>query len=362
VKANLLVAAAFIAGCQVALAQPGPTYRIPEYIAYFLLHAPDARSGGMGMAGTATSGDANATFWNAAKLTEAPKSFGASATYSPWLTQLQSGLWMGYATAYKKLGKGHVIAASVNYFDSPLLNSTGMVSDARDLSISASYAKQLGSHFSVGASLKYISSDYGDVVIGGVNLKPGRAVAADFGAYYNTHTGDPETGENINWTFGITLSNVGGKISYGTGPEHFLPTVLRLGGGFSYTADGKHKLNVTADAGKLLVPTPVPGRNVNEKPLLKAMVGSFSDAPGGFKEEMQEIVLAMGAEYWYKNAFALRGGYHTENRYKGDRKFFTAGAGARFFKNYGIDFAYLFPEAKGSPLKDTYKITGMVNF
>lgn len=361
-KANLLLVTALSAGCYNAWSQPGPTYRTPESAGYVLLNAPDSRSAGMGMAGTATSGDANATFWNAAKLTEAPGRFGAAATYSPWLTHFQSGFWMGYATAYQKLGKGQVIAASVNYFDNSGMFSTGSSSNGRDIAVGASYAKEFGSHFSMGASFKYVASDLGNVVVGGSVLKPARVVAGDVGAYYKSRVSDSETGENINWTLGITLSNIGGKMDYGAGVALFLPTSLRVGGGFSYTADGRHKLNVTADAGKLLVPTPIPGRNVNEKPLLKAMVGSFSDAPGGFKEEMQEIVLAMGAEYWYKSAFALRGGYYTENRNKGGRKFYTFGTGARFLKNYGIDFAYMIPENKESPLKDMYKVTGMVYF
>jgi hypothetical protein len=316
----------------------------------------------MGHAGTATSGDANAIFWNAGKLTDAERDFGVSATYSPWLPHLVDGVWLGNVSGYKKIGKGQVVGASVQYFSDPLVGSVAALSSGSDIAFSGAYARQLGSHFSMGVTLKYISSNIGNGVIGGFPLKTARAMAADIGAYYKSQSTDAEGDDNMVWTVGATLANIGPKMDYGLGMDYFLPTTLRIGGGFSYTANGQHKLNVTAEAGKLLVPTQVPGRLPSQDAYLKGVIKSFSDAPGGFKEEMQEVVLAMGAEYWYKGLFALRGGYHAESKEKGNRKFFTAGAGLRLLEHYGIDFAYLIPADKGSPMKNMYKISGSVYF
>ena len=359
-KATLLTLACL--SCVMTNGFAQTIYRVSETAGEFLSKAPDARAGGMGHAGTATSGDANSAFWNVGKLTDAPGNFGASATYSPWLPSIINNAWLGYATAYKKLGKGQVVGASVQYFSDPAIASAPALSSGGDIALSASYAKQLGSHFSAGMTLKYVSSDIGGAVVSGVVLKPARAVAGDIGFYYKSHSSDVEGSENVVWTVGATLANIGPKMNYGAGYEYFLPTTLRLGGGFSYTANGQHKLNVTAEAGKLLVPTPTPGRNVNQRPYLEGILKSFSDAPGGFKEEMQEIVLAMGAEYWYKNRFALRGGYYTENKEKGNRKFFTTGAGVRFLKHYSLDFAYLIPTDSGNPMKNMYKVSASVDF
>lgn len=359
-KANLLTLACLSCAMTNVFAQTN--YRIAETAGSFLAMAPDARAGGMGHAGTATSADANSAFWNVGKLTDTPGSFGATATYSPWLPYLINGAWLGYAAGYKKLGNGQVVGASVQYFSDPGIVSVPTLSTGSDIAFSGSYAIQLGSHFSAGMTLKYISSDVGNSVVSGNVLKPARAVAGDVGFYYKSLSSNVDGGENLVWTVGATLVNIGPKMDYGSGYEYFLPTTLRLGGGLSYTADGRHKLNVTAEAGKLLAPTPVPGRNVNQEPYLEGIVKSFSDAPGGLKEELQEVVLAMGAEYWYKNLFALRGGYHAENKVKGNRKFFTTGAGVRFLKHYSLDFAYLIPTDSGSPLKNMYKVSASVDF
>ncbi len=359
-KATLLTLACL--SCALTNGFTQTIYRVSETAGEFLIKAPDARAGGMGHAGTATSADANSAFWNVGKLTDAPGNFGASVSYSPWLPHIINNAWLGYATGYKKLGKGQVVGASVQYFSVPVIISAPTLSSGGDIAFSGSYAKQLGSHFSAGVTLKYVSSDIGNVVMSGAVLKPARAVAGDVGFYYKSHSSDVEGRENIVWTVGATLANIGPKMKYGAGYEYFLPTMLRLGGGFSYTANRQHKLNVTAEAGKLLVPTPVTGRNVNQEPYLEGILKSFSDAPGGFKEEMQEIVLAMGAEYWYKNLFALRGGYYTESKEKGNRKFFTTGAGVRFLKHYSLDFAYLIPTDSGSAMKNMYKVSASVDF
>jgi hypothetical protein len=225
--------------------------------------------------------------------------------------------------------------------------------------LNATYAQQLGKNFSMGLTLKYISSNLaGNAVVNGISLKPGRTVAGDISAYYRKQLKNEDTGSDLTWSLGAVLSNLGGKVSYGSGAEaSFIPTNIKIGGGLSYTGDGRNRFNVILDASKLMVPTPHAGVNVNTKATLSGIFGSFSDAPDGFKEELQEVAVAVGAEYWYNGVFALRGGYFGENKNKAGRKFFTAGAGARFMKNYGVDFAYMFPTNQGSPLAQTLRIS-----
>jgi hypothetical protein len=340
--------------------------RIPSSPLSFLTFAPDARSAAMGEAGVALSPDANSTYWNAAKLPYNTKDFGASASYTPWLRNLVDDMWLGYVTAYKKLGDKQAVGVSVNYFNNgelDLRTSTGAQNGyftSRELAINGTYSRQLGRNFSMGLTLKYISSNLaGTAVISGVSLNPARVAAGDISAFYKKDLKNEDTGGELTWSLGAVLSNLGGKINYGSGTdtENFIPTNLKVGGGLSFTADGRNRFNFIVDASKLMVPTPDSTKHFNQLPLLKGVFGSFSDAPGGFKEEMQEIALAVGAEYWYNDIFAVRAGYYGENKNKGDRKFFTAGAGARFMDKYAVDFAYLFPVTQGSPLAQTLRIT-----
>ncbi|QRR02401.1 type IX secretion system outer membrane channel protein PorV [Dyadobacter sandarakinus] len=339
--------------------------RIPASPLSFLTFAPDARSAALGEAGVALSPDANSTYWNAAKLPYNTKDFGVSASYTPWLRNLVDDMWLGYLTAYKKLGTNQAVALSVNYFNNgelDLRTSTGAQNGyftSRELAINGTYSRQLGRNFSMALTLKYISSNLaGTAVIGNVSLNPARVAAGDISAYYRNVIKNEDTGSEFTWSLGAVLSNLGGKINYGSGTdtENFIPTTFKLGGGLSFTADGRNRFNFIVDATKLMVPTP-DGTDINARPLLKGVFGSFSDAPDGFKEEMQEVAISTGLEYWYNDIFALRGGYYGENKNKGDRKFFTAGAGIKFAQKYAIDFAYLFPVKQGSPLAQTLRIT-----
>ncbi|MCE7069156.1 type IX secretion system outer membrane channel protein PorV [Dyadobacter sp. CY327] len=352
-------------GAILAQTTPSSTQRIPHSPLSFLTFAPDARSAAMGEAGVALSPDANATYWNAAKLPYNTKDIGVSASYTPWLRNLVDDMWLGYLTGYKKLGDKQAVALSVNYFNNgelDLRTSTGAQNGyftSRELAISGTYARQLGKNFSLGLTLKYISSNLaGKAVIDQISLNPARVAAGDISAYYRKQMRNEETGGDFTWSLGAVLSNLGGKVNYGAGTdtENFIPTNLKLGGGISFSADGRNRFNFVADARKLMVPTP-DGTNINSRPLLNGVFGSFSDAPDGFKEELQEIGLAVGAEYWYNNIFALRAGYNSEHKNKGDLKYFTAGAGAHFMDRYSVDFAYLFPVTQGSPLAQTLRIT-----
>jgi len=340
--------------------------RIPASPLSFLTFAPDARSAAMGEAGVALSPDANSTYWNAAKLPYNTKDFGVSASYTPWLRNIVDDMWLGYLTAYKKLDDKQAIAISANYFNNgelDLRTATGAQNgyfNSREFAFSGTYSRQLSKNFSMGLTLKYISSNLaGTAVINNISLRPARTAAGDISAFYRKVLKNEDTGGEFTWSLGAVLSNLGGKVNYGSGTdsENFIPTNLKVGGGLSFSADGRNKFNIIADASKLMVPTPDSTTNFNQKPALSGAFGSFSDAPDGFKEELQEVALALGAEYWYNDIFALRAGYYGEHKNKGNRKFFTAGAGIRFADRYAVDFAYLFPVTQGSPIAQTLRIT-----
>ena len=347
-------------------AQQDSTRRIPASPLSFLTFAPDARSAAMGEAGVALSPDANSAYWNAAKLPYNTKDFGVSLSYTPWLRYLVDDMWLGYVSIYKKLGDRQAVAFSANYFNNGELDLRDAVGNnigyfnSREVAFNGTYSRQLGRNFSMGLTLKYISSNLaGNAVVNNVSLSPARVAAGDISAYYKKEFKNEDTGSELVWSLGAVLSNLGGKINYGSSSEteNFIPTTLKVGTGLSYTGDGRNRFNFIIDFSKLMVPTPDGKTNINTKPLLNGVFGSFSDAPDGFKEEIQEVAIATGLEYWYNNIFALRAGYFGESKNKGDRRFFTAGAGLRFADKWGADFAYMFPTTQGSPLAQTLRIT-----
>jgi hypothetical protein len=357
------------------------TGRIPTTPLAFLNFSPDARSAALGDAGVALSPDANATYWNPAKLPYLKDDFGVSISYTPWLRNLVDDMYFTYLTGYKKVAKGQVIALSVNYFDLGLLdlrnNTGGNVGtfNSREFMVGATYGRQLGENFSVGLTLKYINSDLaGSSITNGVSIRPASTAAGDISAYYKKEFSNEETGSNLTWSWGLMISNLGGKVSYGSDDKYFIPTNFKLGTGLSFTADGRNRFNFVLDANKLMVPTPpvyvlqngvpVVTRGVDPRDLstLGGIFGSFADAPDGFNEELKEIMISTGVEYWYNDVFAARFGYFSESRMKGDRKYFTVGFGARFQEKYSVDFAYLMPQRQGSPLAQTLRISLAMNF
>ncbi len=346
----------------------------------FLNFAPDARSAALGDAGVALSPDANATYWNPAKLPYVEDDYGVSLSYTPWLRNLIDDMYLTYLTGYKKVAKGQVVALSVNYFDLGVLDFTNNQGvnigtfNSREFMIGATYGRQLGENFSVGLTLKYINSNLaGSSIINNVSIRPASTAAGDISAYYKKEFTNEETGSNLLWSWGLMISNLGGKVSYGSDERYFIPTNFKLGTGISYTADGRNRFNFVIDANKLMVPTPpvytlqnnqlVVTRGVDPRNLsaLSGIFGSFADAPDGFSEEVKEIMISTGVEYWYNDVFAARFGYFSESRMKGDRKFFTIGFGARFQQKYGVDFAYLMPQRQGSPLAQTLRISLSAN-
>lgn len=319
--------------------------------------ATDARSAGMGDAGVAISPDANAPHWNPAKLGFITTDLSASLSYSPWLGKIINDMSLSYLSAVKKVTNRSAIGVSLLYFDlgniqftDPSGNPIGDF-NPKEYTVDLSYGQQLSENLSLGIGARFIHSN---LSAGLTDSRPGNSVAADIGVYY---TKDLTLGaRNYNLALGGNISNIGAKIAYTTANQKdFLPTNLRLGTAFTMELDPYNTLTLAVDVNKLLVPSPdsmaqstpsVPG----------AIFSSFGDAPGGFKEEVQEIVLNTGIEYWYNNLFAARVGYFYESPQKGDRHYLSFGLGLRYDK-FGIDAAYLVPNSRSNPLADTYRFT-----
>ncbi len=351
----------------------------------FLLIAPDARAGGMGEAGVSSAPDANSLHWNPAKYTYLENSMGFSMSYSPWLRALVSDINLAYLTGYKKLDDDQVISASLLYFSLGDILFTDVVGlpianyRPNEFAISAAYSRKLTKNLSGAVSARFINSNLTQgQSVGGTSTKPGRSVAADI-ALYSQHEVNFTNMEGF-FAWGINISNIGSKISYSDDntQRDFIPTNLRFGPSLTMDIDDFNRLTFMLDINKLLVPTPpiyatdssgLPILNEDGRQLIAlgkdpnvstpvGMFQSFFDAPGGFKEELREFSFAAGVEYWYDKQFAIRGGYFHEHSLKGNRKFFTLGAGLRY-NVFGLDFAYLIPtggQAK-NPLENTLRFT-----
>lgn len=341
----------------------------------FLLISPDARSGALGEAGVALSTDANATFWNPSKLAFVEQNNGLSVSYSPWLKNLVSDVNLGYLSYFHQLDERNTLGASIRYFS---LGSIELVDENQaslgtynpnEFSIDATFARKFGDNFSLGTSLRFIHSNLlNGGSFSGQQTRAGNAVAADVSMTYRNQT--QQFGKDALFAFGANISNIGTKISYSDGgPKYFLPTNLKIGAANTWFLDDFNELTLTLDLNKLLVPTPpirdgegniISGKD-DDRTVVSGIFGSFSDAPGGFSEEMKEINLGGGMEYWYNKQFALRLGYFYENPDKGNRKYLTLGAGFRY-KFANIDFAYLVANQQSSPLANTLRFSLLFNF
>lgn len=341
--------------------------------------APDARGGSMGDVGAATDPDENSQYWNPAKYAFAYSQSGLSFNYTPWLRKLVGGINLAYISGYTKFGysDNQAISASLRYFslgEVEAWNSDGQllqVINPFEMAVDLGYSRQLSENFSMGVVMRYIHSDmtYDD----GDN-EPANTWAADIAAYY---TAFPQIGYNeCQWAWGLNLSNVGGKVSYDSNTtSQFLPCNLRLGTSFTFPLDDYNLFSVNFDANKLLVPTfPQSYQFYDENGQLnqeafeaakqdyydmsgvKGLIKSFNDAPGGQKEEFNEINYGIGMEYTYDRRFFLRAGYHHENEYKGDRKYFTFGAGVTL-NVFHIDAGYVLSTAQTSALDQTLRFS-----
>ncbi|MEP2771076.1 MAG: type IX secretion system outer membrane channel protein PorV [Fulvivirga sp.] len=333
----------------------------------FLSITPDARAGGMGDVGAATSPDANSTYWNPAKTVFSEEEQAFALSYTPWLGKIVNDMWIFYGSYYRKISKEQAISGSFRYFDLGEIFLTEDGVNGRDfkpkeLAITLSYSRMLSQNLSIGLNGKYIHSNLiGNFTSSSGNLeaKPGNSVAADIGVYYNQ---DILRGSNSNLALAAVISNIGAKISYSDeNNKDFIPTNLRLGAAFTTSLDPYNKLTFGLDFNKLMVPSPQADGSENDKSLLSGMFGSFGDAEGGFSEEMQEVAISGGVEYWYNDTFAGRIGYFYEAEEKGNRKYLTLGLGFRY-QRFGIDFAYLVPQEQEHPLAETLRFSLLFNF
>ncbi|WP_422360824.1 type IX secretion system outer membrane channel protein PorV [Reichenbachiella sp.] len=351
----------------------------------FISFAPDSRASGMGDAGVATSPDANSVHWNNGKLAFIDKDYGASLSYAPWLKNIVGDMSLSYLSGYYKLDRIQTIGVSMRYFDLgeiQLTDNSGNalgVENPREMAFDATYSRKLTEKIGIGVTARYIWSNLIGSVTGAA--KPGKSFAVDLGFYYTNPI--VISGKDSEISFGAAITNIGQKVTYSSESEaDFIPINLRVGTALKVGLDAYNSLTFALDLNKLMVPTPpiyavdpdtgepvvdnngdqviFKGKDPNRN-LLAGMFGSFSDAPNGFSEEMQEIMIATGVEYWYKELFAARLGYFYENQNKGGRQYLTLGLGFRYQK-FGIDFSYLVPGDNNHPLAETVRFSLLFNF
>ncbi len=337
----------------------------------------------MGDVGLAISPDANAQHWNLSKIPFAEKKYGISMTYTPWLKDLVPDIYLAYLSGYMKFGQddNQSLSASLRYFSLGEINYTDVnaqpigTGQPNEFAIDLGYSRKLSPYLSAGIGFRFINSAIASGLAStpGINYKPGTAFGADLGIFYSK---TKELGDfrSTTFNFGAALTNVGSKISYTSTRKDFIPMNLGLGAAYTYQADAYNSITFALDINKLVVPTPldsntdpnqtVPDYYIPEKSVVSGMFGSFSDAPGGFSEELREFQFSLGAEYWYQKQFAVRAGYFYENKYKGDRKYFTAGLGVKY-NIFNLNFAYLIPSGSGinrNPLSNTFRFSLLFEF
>lgn len=337
----------------------------------FLGITPDARAGGMGDVGAATKPDVNDTYWNPGKLAFAKADMGLALSYNPWLRKLVNDMSLSYLSVYKKLRKEDAIGASFKYFNLGQVTFTdaagAIVQDFQpnEFSVGLTYSRMLSKDFSLGLGMKFFRSD----LVGGYTAGSGQiakainSVSVDIGAYY---TKDLLVGtKQSNLGIGLVINDIGPKVTYtDVDNKNFIPTNLRLGSTFEVEADQFNKFSFSLDFNKLMVPSSPwdsTGKNPQDMGMLEGMFSSFTDSPDGFKGEMKEIIICMGADYWYNDLFAIRAGYHYENPSYGNRRYVDLGIGIRYNK-FGLDMAYLIPIQQSNPLAETLRFTLLFNF
>lgn len=340
----------------------------------FLRINPDGRSGGMGDLGLATSADAASMYFNASKLAFAKDRAEVAITYTPWLTALVPDMFIGQVAGYAKLNDLQAIGGSFRFFNMGSIQFTDESGvdlqefNPQELAIDIGYARKLGEKVSAGLTLKYIYSNLakGQSTSASGDINAANAAAADISFSYNN---DFETkGRLANLSIGAAITNIGNKVSYtDEKTKDFIPINLGIGAAYTLEIDDHNSIMIGFDVNKLMVPTPSTEKSENdttifdhrEKTLFSGMLGSFGDAPGGFSEEMRELMYSIGAEYWYNKQFALRAGYFNEHRTKGNRQYVTVGLGLKY-SIFGLNFSYLIPTSSGvvsNPLENTLRFS-----
>lgn len=332
--------------------------------------APDARSAGMGDVGAATDPDVVSQYWNPAKYPFNISRAGVAINYTPWLRQLVSDIDLAYVAGYYRIGDYSAVSASLRYFslgEVQMLDDENLTINPYEMSFDVAYSLMLSEHFSLGAAVRWIYSDLTYDFTS--DTAPGSAFAADLSCYYQNYLNIGE--RECQLGLGLNISNIGSKISFGgDNNSEFIPTNMRLGASLMVPIDEYNRFTIAADANKLLVPT-YPKQNEGESTeayqervqkdyydvsSISGIFKSFGDAPGGFKEELQEIQWSVGAEYIYHDKFALRAGYHHESEDKGNRKYFTVGAGFKM-SVFSLDAGYVIATAKSNPLDQTLRFS-----
>lgn len=354
------------------------SYNVITTAVPFMTITPDSRAGGMGDVGAATDVDVWSQNWNASKYALAEKDIAVGISYTPWLESLGiKDINLIYVAGYKKLAEKEAVGASLRYFslgEIPAYNDNGdpagYTLSPKEYAFDLSYSRALSDFFVMGMTGRFIYSNLSGET--DPDYKPGKAAAADIsGTYFK------DMGKDNKLKIGFNLSNLGNKIAYSSNQKDFIPTNLRIGGSYDMKIDDYNRISFNVDLNKLLVPTPpqyqadtndlgvIEQKMFGKDPNVGTVTGifqSFGDAPGGFKEEMNEIIICGGMEYWYNDQFAIRAGYFNEAETKGDRKFFTAGAGLRL-NVFGLDFAYLIPvKGTNSPLANTFRFSLTFDF
>jgi hypothetical protein len=391
-KILLIVTGALIAknnNAQISsLALSGQTINPITTAVPFLLISPDSKQGGMGDAGVATDPDVNSTHWNGSKLAFAEKKFGVGVTVTPWLRKLVPDINLYYLTGYYKLNKNQAATASLRYFslgNIELTNATGVKTGdfkPNEFAVDLGFSQKLSENFSLGIGMRYINSSISRVFFNGSSGNAASTGAVDLTMFYKSNKFDMGSKKGTA-TAGLAFTNLGAKIKY-SNDQNFIPMNMRFGGGLKTEMDETNTIGVYLDFNKLLVPTPpiykykvdpvtgeqtteveidpVTGKKVIDAgkdpnvPVAQGIFQSFGDAPGGFKEEMQEFNTSVGLEYWYNNVFAVRTGYFYEPKTKGSRQFFTVGIGVKY-SVINIDGSFLIPTLLNNPLQGVYRIS-----
>ncbi|MEZ4999459.1 MAG: type IX secretion system outer membrane channel protein PorV [Bacteroidales bacterium] len=343
----------------------------------FLIIAPDSRAGAMGDAGVATSPDIYSMHWNPAKFAFIDGEGGLGISYSPWLRTLVPDINIAYLAGYFRIDDKQVVSASLLYSnlgDIPFTDNFGneqLIFRANEFSVDGAYSRKLNEKLAGSIAFRFIYSNLTGGYPGGstTETKPGTSFAADISFYYLNDVRLLDKDGEL--SFGVDFSNIGSRMSYTDerNPD-FIPMNMRLGTGYYMELDRYNKLGVFVDLNKLLVPTPpildpetgeiIAGKDPNVAVPI-AIFQSFGDAPGGFREELREISYSTGTEYIYNNQFAIRAGYFHENASKGNRKYFTAGAGI-MLNIFSLDFSYLMPLANNHPLARTLRFSLSFDF
>ena len=337
----------------------------------FLTISPDSRSSAMGDVGVSTSPDFNSQTWNAAKYPFIGEDFGFTFSYTPWLRELVNDIGLFYLAGHYKINDLQAVSASMRYFSLGEIQWTDQTGEEiaiirpNEFAIDAAYSRLFSEHLSGAVAFRFIYSDLsgGATVQGSEDFRPGATVTADISSFYTNEMEIRryETSYNI----GLSITNLGNKMSYIETEQYFLPTTLRLGTTWGMVIDEYNKLSATLELSKLLVPTPggydsesdiADAQERNDMNVLVGAINSFSDAPGGSSEEFQEIMWSAGLEYIYDDIFFLRGGYYYEHENKGNRTFFAAGAGFKL-NVMSLDVSYLIPTDSTSPLANTIRFT-----